>query len=211
MRRAVCAFLACASLALLCMTSCSSAETADYSLETPVGNIAEDSEIGLEIADRLDIFVLDGIEPEEFDSARQAHSLYFDATLNYMWGKSFARYAGGSELVERVNELYPELGAVAAIPASEFESVMYECFGGDVKLSHKSGKLFRYLDDVQAYVPITAPIAAGAEVTLDEVVETENTYRIYFTCTAGENERKYFALAVKRDDGTFYFDALIAQ
>jgi len=61
------------------------------------------------------------------------------------------------------------------------------------------------------YIPATAPVSGGVEITLREVLETENTYRMSFSCSAGELTVDYFALAVKRADGSCYFDALLKK
>lgn len=212
MKRIFSAFLALIAASLVfVLASCESAESANYSLEETIGSVDEGSEVFCDIADKIRVFVIDSIELPEFDGTRRAHELYSNSTLNYMWGKSFAAYAGNAKLIDRVNELYGDLDVIAAIPASDFEAVMYECFGGEVKIAHGTTSLFRYLDDAQVYIPIAGPVSGGADIIVTKVLETENTYRIYFTCTTGENDCDYFALAVKRDDGTFYFDALIRE
>ena len=125
--------------------------------------------------------------------------------------KNYRKYAGHSDRLGNIET--PGVGGevTVAVPAAEFESLMYKHFGGKVKLTHKSTKLFNYLKDEKVYVPVTAPVEGGYDVNLIAVEETENTYRVSFECTAGEYRAEYFALLVKRDDGSCYFSLLMKK
>ena len=83
--------------------------------------------------------------------------------------------------------------------------------GGSVKITHRSSTLFRYLEAAEVYVPVTAPISGEVDIVLDTAEETKSSYRLTFTCSAGEKKLGYCAVLVKRDDGTFYFDAVLKK
>lgn len=202
-----------AVLALLAPSSlsCVSTEAVNYSHEEVVGVVEAGSETYRELTDKLGLLTLDSIELPEFEGSREAFGLFFDSVLNYMSGKNYARYAGNSALIDKVNEEYPDLDIIEAIPASEFEATMYESFGGSVKLSHSSGRLFRYLADADVYVPLTAPVNGGFDLAVHRILETENTYRIEFSLSMGEKSKGYLALAIKRADGSCYFETLLAN
>lgn len=200
-----------AILLVLPLFSCDSTMTSDYSVEDIIGVVQADSETFEKLYDMLGMLTLDSVEIPEFNNMKDAIGLFRDSVLNYMSGKNYAKYAGNSELIDKVTEKYPDLGIIEVIPALEFESVMYTHFGGDVKITHGSGRIFRYLPDASAYVPVTAPISGSVDITLREVLETENTYRLRFSCSAGEKSVNYFALVIKRDDGSCYFDAVLAN
>jgi len=193
------------------LSSCEAVATTDYSVEEVIGVVSADSEIFSELYEKLGMLTVDSARIPEFDNMKDAIDLFRDSVLNYMLGESYAKYAGNSVLIEKVNEKHPGLDVIAVIPSAEFESVMYTHFGGSVKITHADGRIFRYLDSADAYIPATAPVSGGVEITLREVLETENTYRMSFSCSAGELTVDYFALAVKRADGSCYFDALLKK
>lgn len=193
------------------LISCETVSTTDYSVEEVIGVVSADSKIYAELYDMLGMLTVDSIKIPEFDNMKDAIGLFRDSVLNYMSGKSYAKYAGNSELIAKVAEKYPDLDIIEVIPAAEFESSMYRHFGGSVKITHASGRIFRYLSAADAYIPVTAPVSGNIDITLNEVLETENTYRLLFSCSTGEKSADYFALVVKREDGSFYFDAVLKR
>ena len=204
--------LATAFICVICLTSCTSLfNTSDYSLEDITGSVPSDNEIFAELQDMLGMLTVNSADIPEFDSMKEAMSLFRDSLLNYMSGKNYSKYAGNSALIEKVSEEYPELDIIEVIPTSEFESEMYRAFGGNVKITHEDGKLFTYLDRADVYIPVTGPVDGGVDIILNEVNETENTYRLSFTCSTGEVSVDYFAVVVKREDGTCYFDAVVKK
>ena len=209
-RIAVC--IALVLVCVLCLASCTSLfDSSDYSLEDVTGTVPPDSELFEELEDMLGMLTVNSADIPEFDSMKEAIALFRDSLLNYMSGKNYAKYAGNSALIDKVSEKYPELEVIEVIPMLEFESEMYRYFGGSVKITHKDGKIFRYLPDADVYVPMTGPIDSGVDIVLSEVNETENTYRLSFTCSTDEVSVDYFAIVVKREDGTCYFDAVVKR
>lgn len=197
--------------ALLSLLSCNSATGGNYSVEEVTGVVLADSDTFAMLSEMLGMLTFDSAEIPEFDNMKDAIGLFRDSVLNYMSGTSYAKYAGNSALIEKVNEKYPGLNVIEVIPADDFESVMYRYFGGSVKITHAGGRIFRYLDAADAYIPVTAPINGGVDMTLKEVLETENTYRLTFTCSTDEFAVDYYALVIKRDDGSCYFSALFKK
>lgn len=199
------------ALLVISLFSCESAISSDYSLEDVIGVVQADSDTFDKLSEMLCLLTVDSIAIPEFDNMKDAIGLFRDSVLNYMYGKNYAKYAGNSALINEVAEKYPDYGTFAVIPGKEFESVMYRHFGGDVKITHADGKIFRYLPEADAYVPVAAPVSGSVDIVLREALETENTYRLRFTCSAGEKSADYFALAVKREDGSCYFDAVLSS
>ncbi len=199
------------SVLAVSLASCETVSTTDYSVEEVIGVVSADSETFAELYDKLGMLTVDSIIIPEFDSMRDAIDLFRDSVLNYMSGKSYAKYAGNSVLIDKVAEEYPDIDVIEVIPAEEYESVMYTHFGGSVKITHADGRIFRYLGAADAYVPVTAPVSGSVDIALTEVLETENTYRLSFSCSTGEKTKDYFALVVKREDGSCYFDAVLEK
>ena len=199
-------------ICIFSLTSCVSFfDTSDYSLEDVTGSVPADSDTFKKLEDMLSTLTVNSAEIPEFDSMKEAIDLFRDSLLNYMSGKNYAKYAGNSALIEKVSAEYPELDIIEVIPMMEFESEMYRYFGGNVKITHKDGKLFKYLDKADVYVPVTGPVDGGVDITLKSVDETENTYRLTFTCSTEDVAVDYFAVVVKREDGTCYFDAVVKK
>lgn len=194
---------------LTTLASCGASDWSSYLAEESIGAVEEGSDVWTDIADMLRSLSVDSAALPEFDSERQGAELFRDSTLNYMCCKNYRKYAGHSDRLDdiKVSDVGGE--TIAAIPAVEFESLMYKYFGGKVKLTHKSTSLFNYLKDEKVYVPVTAPVEGGYDVNVTSIDETENTYRVSFECSAGEYCAEYFALLVKRDDGSCYFSLLM--
>ncbi len=100
---------------------------------------------------------------------------------------------------------------MSSIPESEFEATMYRVFGGSVKLTHKSTEKFEYLDKVGAYISSVVPEDSGLKPDITYIGETEKTYRVRFYVASDEEtvSDEYFALIIKRDDGTLYIKKLL--
>ncbi len=177
----------------------------DYSDETVIRQVPLDGEIAAEITSMIKMLSIDSVKLPEFSSTKDAITLCHDSLLNYMLYTDYAKYAGNPDLLADVDEEYPDLAVSQIIPASEFESMMYCCFGGTVKISHGDTRAFKYLPRVEAYIPIGHPISDAYDVTLIEIKETRNTYRVSFECTNGKRTMRYSSTLVKREDGTFYF------
>lgn len=177
----------------------------DYSGEEVTGDVPLDGEVADEIRSMIKMLSVDSVKLPEFSNTKDAISLCHDSLLNYMLYTDYAKYAGNPDLLAEAEEEYPDLGVSQIIPASEFESLMYRCFGGTVKISHGDTRAFKYLSRVEAYIPIGHPISDAYDVNLGEITETRNTYRVSFECSNGKRTMRYSSTLVKRDDGTFYF------
>ncbi len=181
-------------------------DTYDYHSETVHTTHDPDGALADALSDMLHILTPTLIE---FDSMSTAISAYRDTVLTYMLETEYARYSGNMALIEEAAEAYPEYQITQIIPAADFEATMYRYFGGSVKISHKDGNLFRYLKKVEAYISPSTPAPDLCEITMTSVEETLKTYRVRFTVTQGAlPSASYFALIIKRDDGTTYFKEL---
>ncbi len=144
-----------------------------------------------------------------FSGAKEAAEACRDAVLNRMLEESYAQYAGNRALIERAAEAYPQMQISVLIPAADFEAVIYATFGGSEKVTNKSGALFQYLDKIDAYTTAANPQPSEVTVTVVRLEETERTYRLWFRNSLdGVTSPEYFALIVRREDGSLYFREL---
>ena len=191
--------------------SCSADGENEYLAEEATGTIEEGTDEWEALEDMLPMLTVDSIDIPEFDSMRESVRLFRDSVLNYLSCKNYRRYAGNSEMLEAIRGEYPGLDPISAISKNEFEAEMYRAFGGKVKITHESTKLFTYLDRSYVYIPVTAPIEGGVDFTLLSAEETDSTYRIEFTVAEDENVNDYFAMLIKREDGSCYFSMVVKR
>ncbi|MBE6599342.1 MAG: hypothetical protein E7638_07875 [Ruminococcaceae bacterium] len=183
-------------------------DTYDYMGEAVTATHTGDSETAALLRPILDILITDSTELPAFDNMGDAITSYRDAVLRHMLETEYTKYSGNRRLIEEAAEEYPELQITQIIPADDFEYTVYRYFGGDVKVSHKDGGVFRYLKKVEGYICNMVPADGGVEAEIISVDETERTYRVRFRCTADETTSEYTALVIKREDGTYYFKKL---
>ncbi len=183
----------------------------EYSGEKPIGSVPLDGEIADEMRSMIKMLSIDSVKLPEFDNMKDAVTMCHDSLLNYMLYTDYAKYAGNPTLLSDAEKEYPSLYISEIIPASEFESMMYRYFGGNVKISHGDTRAFKYLSRVQAYVPIGHPISDAYDVAITEISETENTYLVAFTCSNGKRSMSYESTVVKREDGTMYFASVMRK
>lgn len=216
-RRALPLFLCLCMLAPL--TSCGAAEgllgrlgfdTHNYRAEKVVTSHAPDSETARELLPMLEMLCVNTPYLTPFAGPKEAAEACRDAILTHMLSESYARYAGNSALLAEAAEVYPHMQLNILIPADDFEAVIYAAFGGNEKINNRGGAmLFRYLPKIDAYTTAAGLQADIAETEILSCEETERTFRVAFRNTVGEvSSPAYFAILIKRDDGTVYISAL---
>jgi len=123
---------------------------------------------------------------------------------------NYLKYSGNTDLIERAAREYPQYNITQIIPQIEFEATMYRYFGGNVKITHRDGGKFKYLSGIGAYI---SPIIPSPDILKTEITyigETEKTYRVKFHVHSDiARSDEYFALIIKRDDGTLYIKKLL--
>lgn len=208
-------------LLLLSLTSCTIADriadklgfdTYDYMGETVNTTHDTDGEIAKNIEDILEILVTDSTQLATFDNMGDAIKAYSDAVLTHMLETGYAKYSGNVDLINKAIAAYPEYSITQIIPQSEYEATMYRYFGGDVKITHRDGERFKYLSKVSAYISPVTPTESGLHPDVTYIAETDKTYRVKFIVAAEDGEvdsPEYFALIIKRDDGTHYIKKLL--
>lgn len=205
-------------MCIFVFTSCSLADklgfdTYDYMGEKVTGTHDINGECAEMIAGILDVLITDKTSLPTFEKMSDAINEYRDAVLLYMLKEGYAKYSGNTELIAKAEAEYPEYTISQVIPVSEFEATMYRYFGGNVKITHRDGERFKYLPKVGAY--ISPAVTESAEFTprITELCETDKTYRVRFkVLSPSQNSfpsEEYFALIIKRDDGTLYFKKLL--
>ncbi len=187
-------------------------DTYDYMGEEVKYIHEPNDETALMLEELLMILITDSPKLPTFDNMSDAIREYRDAVLEYMLAGGYAKYSGNTALIEKAVKQYPEYQITEIIPESEFEATMYQFFGGDVKITHHDGNRFKYLPAVGAYISLVATTNSGLYADITSLAETEKTYRVRFTVCSDENDTaspEYFALIIKREDGTFYIKKLL--
>lgn len=202
---------------ILVLTSCGIADklgfdTYDYMSEKIIKSHDVNGETADTIEKLLDVLITDSTNLPTFEKMSDAIREYRDAVLLYMLEEEYAKYAGNTELIEKAAKAYPEYTITQIIPVSEFEATMYRYFGGNVKITHRDGERFKYLPKVGAYISPSVSERTNLSAVITELNETEKTYRVRFIVTAeGVESEEYFALIIKREDGTLYFKKLLTS
>ena len=212
-KKIVCLFAALAA-ALCCLNSCAAREffatlgfdTHDYDGETVTQTYESDSEKAAELGETVKTLTMGSVNVPEFDGTNDAIDHCRDSLLNYMLNSGFVKYTGNIELLEEAAEAYPKMRFSVIIPAKDFSDEAYKYFGGKEKVANVSGEMFEYLDKIECYVTAAQPQKNDIVVNVISLEETENTYRMRFNCTLGdETGDTYFALMIKRADDSYYF------
>ncbi len=184
-------------------------DTHDYEGEPVTATHEPDSDIAAELSEMTGILTINSPYMPEFKNGKTALSQCRDAVLNFMLNTGYAKYTGNIELLDKASQEYPQMQFSVIIPATDFRTTVYKYFGGKEKADNKDGKLFTYLEKVDAYVTAAQPQQNRVQVTPSLIEETENTYRFTFTCKCDDAESpEYFALIIKRADGSCYFKYL---
>lgn len=201
-------------LCLCSLTSCQLADklgfdTYDYMSEAVITTYENDSEKAAELEEFLQILITDSSVLKTFDNMNDAIKEYRDAVLTYMLDTGYSKYSGNTELITKAAQEYPEYNITQIIPEREFEATMYRYFGGNVMITHKDGARFKYLSKVGAYISPVTPTSSGLTADITSLSETDKTYRVKFKVSSKEiTSDEYFALIIKRDDGTLYIKKL---
>ncbi len=181
-------------------------DTHDYEGEKIIENHKTDSDIALELADMVKILTVNSADIPEFHGTKDGIEKCRDAILNHMYSENFAKYAGNSDLFKEAADKYPQMHFSVLIPAEDFENIAYKYFGGKEKITNESGNMYDYVEDIDSYITATVPFDCDMIVNINSVEETENTYRLSFSCIVGDDESgEYFALVIKRPDDSLYF------
>ena len=200
------------------LTSCGAAEgllsrlgfdTHNYRGEKTIATHPPDSEAAQTLRELVGSLSVNSPFLIPFSGAREAAQAYRDAILNQMLEQSYARYAGNTVLLAKAAEEYPRMQINVLIPADNFEAVVYARFGGSEKITNKDGGLFRYLDKIDAYTTAASPQSSAVVTEILTCEETERTYRLTFRNSLDDAvSPTYFALIIKRNDGTLYIREL---
>ena len=188
-------------------------DTYDYMSESVTSTHGTVGELCDTLEDLLGILITDSPTLETFSDMGGAIRCYRDEVLTYMLETGYSKYSGNTALIEAAERAYPQYHVTQIIPEGEFEATMYRVFGGSVKLTHKSSERFEYLDKVGAYISPVMFDESALSADITYIGETDKTYRVRFFVSA-DGERvsdEYFALIIKRDDGTLYIKKLLAS
>lgn len=177
----------------------------DYEGEGAIRVIGSDDEAYSGIVKMIGILTIDSAHIGTFESPREAAAANRDAILNYMLSTGYAGYSGNSELLARASEEYPQYNITTLIPEGDLASTVYRWFGGDSSVLHEDSLRYIYLSRVNAYTTTGQPLPVTVAVRINNCVETEHTYRVFFVLTDENGESaSYSAMIMKREDETMY-------
>lgn len=184
-------------------------DTHDYLGEEVTETHAPESDISLELAEMTRMLSISSPLLPVFSGAKEAVSSSRDAILNYMLNENYAKYTGNVSLLTSAAEKYPQYNINTLIPAGDFENIVYKAFGGNEKITHKDGKIFKYLDKADAYTSLGQPVKNEIEITVISCAETERTYRLTVKNKLdGIESPEYIILIIKRADGIKYIKSV---
>ena len=201
---------------LLCLSLCSCSlydllgiDTHDYAAEPMTETLATDGEVASELCTMIAMMVQNTPHLSPFDAPSKAAELYRNGILCAILERNYSKYNANTDLIAKTKELYPAYEITTVIPAVDFESTVYRYFGGTTSVDNRSTDLFIYLDKVDAYVSVGIGVDNAAEVIIEELYATENTYVCTFTMRMHDTEAgPYRLLCMRRTDGTFYMKTL---
>lgn len=188
-------------------------DTYDYMNEKVTESHGCEGEVADNLKEIIGILITDSPELATFSDMSGAIKNYRDEVLTYMLQNGYSKYSGNTELIEKAEQEYPQYHVTQVIPEEEFEATMYRVFGGSVKLTHKSGDRFEYLEKVGAYISPVFQETGALYPRITYIGETDKTYRVRFYVASddGDVSDEYFALVIKRDDGTMYIKKLLNE
>ena len=181
----------------------------DYTAEPVIRQLETDGEIANMIEEMISIMFQNTPFLSEFNTPAEAANLYRDGILCFILSRNYAKYSANMELIDETKAAYPGYEIKTIIPAVDFESTVYRYFGGSDSVDNVSTPLFTYLERVDAYISVGIGVDNRAEVVIESLYETENTYVGSFYNKMGEiSSERYNLLLIKREDGSFYMREL---
>ncbi len=189
-------------------------DTYDYMGEKVISVLPNDGDEAETARDVLSVIVSNSGVLETFDNMAEGVKLYSDTVLGYMIATEYGKYSGNTDLINKAAKEYPEYGATLLIPQKDYEAMMYRYFGGDVKITNGDTTRFKYMSRINAYSATVLPEQGKYSPKIIHISETERTYRVRFKLVNPELEEEltdpeYFALIIKRTDGTYYIKKLL--
>ncbi len=201
---------------IIILTSCSLTDklgfdTYDYMSESIV-SVHDIHDETAEIYEMLEVLVSDKTVLACLRQYERCHTgIQGRAVLMFMLESGYAKYSGNTELIEKAEKSFIPNTRYPRYSRANLKPMMYLYFGGNVKITHRDGDRFKYLPKVGAYISPSVTESAKPETEITYLAETEKTYRVRFkVCTSKDSEdEEYFALIIKREDGTLYFKKLL--
>ncbi len=151
----------------------------------------------------------DGAELTPFSDPKTVASLYRDRILSYLVSTGYSKYTGNTAKITEAEKKYPKTRISVLVPHEDFEYIVYSSFGGGKSVSHTDGTVFTNLSRVGGYTAVGQVKASSAEIEINGVKETDNTYIVsFYTVFRGSYSPLYRGIFVKRDDGSVYLGKL---
>jgi len=204
----------CSFFLIVTLSSCSVNEIIgntpiDYSAEEPIADFSASEELISSLSDMIYALTIDSIKLPEFSDTASALSKCGDSLLNHLLTTNYSRFSGNTEVLKRAAKEYKNMNITAAIGESDYEGALYKYFNHGGNIRHESTARFKYLSKIDAYIPAVQAQANKFSLDIISVAETENTYRMSFYCSNGEEvSPEYLAVFVKRDKGGCYIQSL---
>lgn len=186
-------------------------DSTDYETEAVIASVDSEGNVAGSLVEVISILTENSSELTPFSGSREAVRVYSDAILSYLLRTNYAKYTGNADSIAKASSAYPGLYVTTLISDADFDRMIYRYFGGSYAVSHTSSELFTHLDrGVDAYTTMLQPRISGGEISVVELNETKNTYRLKFNSrnTVRDQSAQYLAVFIKREDGTCYLHSL---
>ena len=151
----------------------------------------------------------DGAELTPFSDPKTVANVYRDRILSYLVSTGYSKYTGNTAKITEAEKRYPKMRISVLVPHADFEYIVYSSFGGGKSVSHTNGTVFTNLSKVDGYTAVGQVKASSAEIEINGVKETDNTYIVsFYTVFRGDHSPLYRGVFVKREDGSVYLGRL---
>jgi len=181
-------------------------DTHDYAGEAVLETLETDDPLADTLVKMTRMLSINSPLLPSFSSTKEAVQSCRDSILNHMLATNYAKFTGNLTLLDEAKAAYPQYQITTVLPGSDFENTVYMYFGGNVKVTHKSGGIFLYLDKVDAYINIGQVIESTVKTEVLSLVRTASTYRMHFKNSDGDlTSPEYLAIFRVRDDGSIFF------
>ena len=200
-------------LALFLLCSCSiirnEASVENFIGESVIADHGKDYPSNESFVKIINLLTDDGAELAPFSDPKTVAALYRDRILSYLVSTGYSKYTGSTAKIGEAEKKYPKMRISVLVPYEDFEYTVYSSFGGGKSVSHTDGTVFTNLSRVGGYTAVGQVKASNAQIEINGVKETENTYIVsFYTVFRGNYSPLYRGIFVKRDDGSVYLGSL---
>ncbi|MBQ7153339.1 MAG: hypothetical protein IJR83_05305 [Clostridia bacterium] len=163
------------------------------------------SELAGELSSYLNmLYAPDGVSFKGFKNTIQMLRNHREALLVYLVQSDYGYYSGNSDLIAEAEKDVKGLTPVSCVPAKDLANLVYERFGGNYAVTHRSTDRFSYLSKSRMYVTSYQTQMQTYDITVQSLTETANYYILVATARNGSASCSYRLTFAKREEGPPY-------